>query len=133
MDAFHVRCLRRILKIPGSYYSRVTNDSVRLQAHAKAASNTLLERQLLWIGKLAIRRDDDVVRQSVFHSGANRLKPKLPMGRRKRGRPRACWAKSVHEHAVHAAGDTHALRSFWQDSPVRQATWAECVRQYCHD
>ena len=80
LDAFHIKCLRRILKIPPSFYSRVSNAMVLERAHAKAASALLLERQLSWMGCLATHPDEHVLRQSIFQSGQQRLKPRMPEG-----------------------------------------------------
>ena len=134
LDGFHVRCLRRILKIQHSYYSHVSNASVLAAAGVQAASVLLLERQLLWMGGLAIRADNHVLRKSVFKSGECRFEPKLPEGKRKRGRPKACWSQSVYDQALKAAGSTDRLHSLWSsDSVVARSAWSACVKQYCRN
>ena len=132
VDAFHVRCLRKILKIPPSFYSRVSNTTVLEQAGANTASSALLERQLIWMGKLALRNDDDALRQSIFQARADRKAPKLPEGRRRRGRPRKCWAQQVFQHAVKAVGGANMLSNLWQHNPASKRAWIQHVRQYCH-
>ena len=46
LDAFHVRCLRKIMKIPHAYLSHVTNQEVLRQARTHSISVTILERQI---------------------------------------------------------------------------------------
>ena len=132
LDAFHVRCLRRILKIAPSYYSRISNKSVLEQAGAKQASSMLLARQLLCMGNLARHSDTHTLRQTVFQTGQTRFSPKVPVGRRKRGRPKTCWAIEVHQHAVNAAGSVEKLQELWMNSKEAQLKWARCVEDYCH-
>ena len=101
LDTFHVRCLRRILKIAHSLYGRISNVNV-LQAAggAKCASMVLLERQMLWMGKLAARPDNNPLRQTVrLQSGNSRFEPRTPEGRKRRGQPKLCWPTFVYKHA----------------------------------
>ena len=83
MDAFQVKCLRRVLKIAPSYYSRATKESVLRRAKATKMSGLILEKQLLLMGKLAIRRNGDILKQSVFDVLASVYKPKRAMGNRR--------------------------------------------------
>lgn len=53
LDAFQARCLRRILKIPPSYVSRVSNETVLSIAGGCPLSHTLLQSQLLFYGHVA--------------------------------------------------------------------------------
>ena len=80
LDAFHVRCLRRVLKIAPSFYSRVPNKDVLQAAGTKSASHMLLERQLLWMGGLAARPDDHILRKSIFKQALT-FEPKSTEGR----------------------------------------------------
>ena len=66
LDAFQARCLRKILRIPHSYISRVSNERVLERAGSKPLSNALLRRQLLFLGHVARKPGDDPVRQTVF-------------------------------------------------------------------
>ena len=66
LDAFHFRCLRRIAGIKPSYVSRVSNESVLQTTKQRRASNTLLQRQMLFMGKVARLPDTDATRQNVF-------------------------------------------------------------------
>jgi hypothetical protein len=53
LDAFPARCLRRILGIAPSYWSRISNNDVLHRAGAQKLSRILLERQLGFLGTLA--------------------------------------------------------------------------------
>ena len=109
VDGFQNRCLRRVMKIPFSYYSHVTNASVLQQAGAKHMRSMLLERQLKWMGTLARRNTTDIVRQSVFDPESLSFQPREPAGPRRRGRPKTSWAKGVFKHALAAAGGAEGL------------------------
>ena len=133
LDAFHVKCLRQVLRIPHSYISRVSNSAVLETANANLASHLLLERQLIWMGWLAVQPDEHVLRQSVFQSGDDRMTPKMPEGRKKRGRPRMCWARKVFQHAVQAAGSADKLKELWASGPAARTAWLRHVIEYCHN
>ena len=76
LDAFHVTCLRRILKIAPSFYSRISNQTVLEKAQSRSISNILLEQQLNFFGALARRGNEDVLKSSVFDVSAPVLTPK---------------------------------------------------------
>ena len=97
LDAFHHRFLRRILRIPPSYYSRISNASVLQQAGSRLLSTSLLLRQKALYRRIAELPDDSLVRRLVCDSQG------LPMSwtqRRRRGRPRQQWAHSVYNMTV---------------------------------
>ena len=129
LDAFHNRVLRKILHIPPSYYSRVSNQTVLEWAGQAALSQTLLKRQLLHMGRIARRPDEDVLRRSIFADGT--FLPTSPTSNRKRGRPRATWAAEVHKRALEAAGNESALVSFWQATKTAAAAWKRRVTEHC--
>ena len=52
IDGFQCKCLRRISGIPASYYSRVSNAAVRERLQYRAATDLLLQAQLLQLGVL---------------------------------------------------------------------------------
>ena len=60
LDAFQAGCLRKILGIPHSYISRVTNQCVLEKPSVSKLSSTLLKRQLTFLGHVAKRPDDPV-------------------------------------------------------------------------
>ena len=108
LNAFHVRCLRRIHGIPPSYISRVTNAFVLETAQSQQLSTTLMRRQLLLFGKLARQPDDSLPRRLVFKPAS--VETQIWPGSRPRGRPRQQWGPSVRKLAVAAAGGEQQLR-----------------------
>ena len=129
LDAFHARCLRKILRIPMSFLSKVSNESVLQQASTKKLSKIILQRQLDLLHRLALRSGSDIMRQSVFKQGSFEFN--LPVGPKIRGRPKRLWAQVMMQHAVTAAGSTDRLVELWQHGSAAQAVWSKCLHQYC--
>ena len=94
LDVFHCRCLRRLLGIPHSYISRVTNADVLNRAHAEPLSQMLLDRQINLYDKIVASDSNSLVKQIVCHPDGT---PKTWVERRRRGRPRQQWAQEVHK------------------------------------
>ena len=93
LDAFHYRCLRKVLGIPCSYLSRVPNWEVLERAGVCALSKLLLDRQTKLYTRLALQRDDSFARKLIcFENG----QPRTWYTKRGRGRPRQTWACMVH-------------------------------------
>ena len=104
LDGFHARCVRKILKISPSYYSRISNADVLEQLRAPTLSAMLLDRQLGYFGTLARRPNSCPVRRLVFEDD---LSLKCFAGTRRRGRPKAEWAAELYKHVRQMCG-THA-------------------------
>ena len=129
LDAFHVRCLRSIMRIPHSYVSRVSNQTVLEAAGVEKLSETLLRRQLHLLAHVARKPTHDPVRLCVFkpHTAELKVRP----AKRRRGRPRLTWATEIHKHAVQIAGSVDNLYDVLADSPAARASWQASVQQYC--
>ena len=97
LDAFHHRYLQRILGIPHSYYSRVTNASVLQQAGSRLLSTMLLQRQKTLYERIAQLPDESFVKRLVCDSNGQ---PILWATSRGRGRPRQQWAHSVYSSTL---------------------------------
>ena len=67
LNTFHVRCLRRILKIAPSFYSRSSKQTMLDQAHSRRIRRVLRERQLKISGTLFRRSDEDVMSSTCSH------------------------------------------------------------------
>ncbi|CAE8643324.1 unnamed protein product, partial [Polarella glacialis] len=80
LDRFYVKCLRKILHIPHSFISRVSNQSVLETAGKTALSATLRQRQNGLMAKIAKLPHDSIVRRSVFVDGTFAIK-QAPGGR----------------------------------------------------
>ena len=132
LDGFHARCLRRILKIPPAYFSRVSNAVVWERARVQCLSVQLLQQQLLYFGKLAVADSGHPCREPVFQEGGVTLRC-LNEARRVR-RPRLEWATEMYHHAVKAVGPNSSLTELFRtnagNNPLRE--WRQHVHTYVH-
>ena len=127
IDGFHARCLRRIIRVPPAYVSRVSNASVmKMSGQRLRLSQQILHQQMIYMGQIARRDCEDPVRDAVFLPATIELRP-LP-GPRRRGRPRTEWAKTVHDACLRAAGSPQLLRDFFKPGPVAERAWKAAVR-----
>jgi len=122
LDGFHARCIRKIINVAPAFISRVSNAFVLKQVSAYPLSTTLLERQLLYFGRVARLNADSVLRHSLFSHDYALREPAL-----KRGRPRDTWARKVLHSALQITGDTASL----QNAIANPAQWREAVHSYC--
>jgi len=124
IDAFHARCLRKILGIQPAYYSRVANVEVLRQAGAEKLSSLLLEQQLHFSGKLARRPASCAVRELVFDSGLAQMQPQYE---RRRGRPKLEWTTEIFKvvRSIDYNGDSFA------DCVSNATSWRAVVRKHC--
>ena len=95
LNAFHCKCLRRILKVPPSWISRVSNTTVLEMAKTSHLSDKLLHNQLSLFGKIAMSPNDSLMRKLTFHP--NSLQPVALY--RRQGRPRLSWQSVLYAHA----------------------------------
>ena len=98
LEGFHARCLRRILRIPPSYVSRVSNASVFAKAKATPLGLQLLRSQLSLLGKVAQAPEGHPLRRHVFVPGSTR--PLIGYYIRPKGRPRQDWTNSLFERGA---------------------------------
>ena len=128
IDGFHARCLRRILKIPPAYHSRVSNRSVFEQACAILMSEQVLKRQLLMLGKAARAEELDPLRANVFVGGS--LQPQAGRYVRRVGRPRFEWTTELLKLAAQRTGGHHRLEEFLRERGDQAETnWKEEVER----
>ncbi|CAE8634683.1 unnamed protein product [Polarella glacialis] len=128
LDAFQAKCLRKIIKVQPSYWSRVSNAEILNRTGCQKLSASLLERQLLLMGDLARKPDADVLRMWVFQPGGTDVRPP---GARKRGRPRITWTTGVLKQALLIAGSQQSLSNLWQRTRAAKAAWRNLVYQHC--
>lgn len=101
VEAFHQRCLRRILRI--QWYKRVTNREVLERAGIEPISAFIGNGRLRWFGHV-VRMPEDRV--------PNRLYNWVPThGKRSRGRPRTAWPSCVLNDFRDATGRSQSLRA----------------------
>ena len=113
LDGFQAKCLRAILKIPSSQFSRVSNFAVRERATWKSASQLLLEQQLVFFGKVLRSPSEDILHQVSFVPGS--LTPATSRYIRVVGHPRKEWVPELLPHAVRVAGGEQNLKAVVQD------------------
>ena len=93
IDAFHYQCLRRILRIPPSFISRVSNETV-LNLSGQTSMTTLLQnRQKFLYKKIQQLSENDSLKRLVCNESGT---PIDWSRNRRRGRPRQMWSHSVH-------------------------------------
>ena len=129
LDAFHAKCLRRILGIPHSYVSRISNSTVLQSARARKLSTTLLERQLLLFAHVGRKGDNDPIRNSTFKPSSTDLRDLR--GNRGRGRPRLTWSREVHKHAVEVCKmNSLSMSVIMEDGESSVFAWLKAVQHY---
>ena len=129
LDAFHHRCLRRIAGIPPSYISRISNETVRNTLQTLPLKNMLLQRQLVYLGSVARRPSGNVLRDCIFNPSEISLR--AAGGPRRKGRPRAAWAKELRHISLQVAGDEASLASMWEGTPTSKSAWERAVHAHC--
>ena len=107
IDGFQCKCLRRISGIPTAYYSRVSNATVRERLRHRAATDLLLQAQLLQLGKIINAPVDSPLRTTTFFG--NYWTPAVNRFVRRVGRPRAEWIPQVLSEGIRIAGSLENL------------------------
>ena len=102
LDGFYCRCLRKTLRIPSAYISRVRNADVLKRAGATPFSSQLLHRQLTILGKVASSPVGSALRRSTFIDDT--LRPQIGRYIRRQGRPRLDWYAQVEKEGIAALG-----------------------------
>ena len=124
LDGFHARCIRKIVKIPPSYYSRVSNADVLAEVGAPKLSTILLERQLGYFGDLARRPHSCPVRKMVFKEDLSMQSLDV---KRRPGRPKFEWTKEVFR----LISCMFASENEFRDCIVVPLEWRKRVRAFC--
>lgn len=127
LNAFHMRCLRRLLGI--TWQDRVTNNDVLARAGMPSMYALLTQRRLRWLGHVC-RMEDGRIPKDVLYG-------ELATGTRPTGRP-ALRLKDVHRRDLRAGGfsppDLEAAvsdRSGWRSATAAIVERAEERRHAC--
>ena len=101
LDVFQSRCLRRILKI--RWQDHVSNETILERAQMTTVSEEVLRKRWKYIGHI-LRKEpgNDCVTAMTW----------APEGKRKRGRPKTTWRRTV-EKERNSAGWTTWSHSRW--------------------
>ena len=124
LDAFHVRCLRRILGIAHSYWSRISNQEVLHRIGAPKLSMILLEQQLVFLGTLARRPDTCPVRNFVFDRQLRRAPIEFE---RRRGRPNLEWVSEMFKVLEQMFTSHDAFCA----CVLNKCEWRSTIRNHC--
>ena len=127
LDAFQAWCLRKIARIPHSYYSRVSNLAVRTMCEQTPLSQQVVQQQMIYMGKLARRSGTDLVRSLIFEP--NNLTLRQPTGKRRRGRPRQRWGATVIANCLKVAGSQAKLAEYFCPQDGAEAAWKAVVNE----
>ena len=129
IDGFYARCLRTILRIPPSYYSRVSNATVFTRAAVRPLSEQLLQKQFALLGKVARSPDHSLLRQDTFIPGT--LQPQIGRYVRKRGRPRQDWTTELLKRGCSKFGAERFHTMLSDTSVGAQGKWKrEIAKQF---
>ena len=94
INAFHVKCLRRIYRIPCSYISRISNLEVLSISRQTEMSTMITNRQIKLYQTIIDMPMDHPLRMLTCELDDDT--PKLWCQRRRRGRPKQNWAHCVY-------------------------------------
>ena len=93
VDGFYAKCLRRILRIPSAFISRVSNQHVFDAAGVVPVSLQIEKQQLKLFGQVARSAEGNPMRQDVFVGRT--LHPQIAQHIRRVGRPCLNWTEEV--------------------------------------
>ena len=114
LDTFLHRCLRRILKI--YWPMRITNEEIKRRAGIEKISEIVQRLRWAWLGH--VLRMDRGVHPRIALTWE-------PDGRRKRGRPRETWRRTIQKEMREKG-----LRS-WTEAVMIAADRIFWKRQFC--
>ena len=111
MDGFQATCLRRILKIPAAFYSRVSNKIVLERSCVELFSKSVRKLQLKLLGQVVTNPGKSALKHVAFHGTS--LVSETSAYVRRIGRPRQNW--------------TDQLMQMMQEAAPTQEVWARTV------
>ena len=117
IDVFQQKCLRRILHI--KWQNRITNDEVLCRADIQPLSNEIRKRKWNFIGHILRHKE---------HTDCVTALTWAPDGKRKRGRPKTTWRRTVEKERSLAGWRT------WSEAKNTAADrnkWKHCVEALC--
>ena len=95
LSVFHTKSLRKILQI--FWPNRITNEELLMRCKQENMGTIILRRRWKWIGHI-LRMDAQNITRVALHW--------TPEGRRKRGRPKTTWRRTVE-------GELKKLKHSW--------------------
>ena len=95
LRSFHTTCLRKILRI--FWPQKITNEALLRRCGQEDMETTIKRRRWRWIGHVLRKEQGDIVRTALHWT---------PDGKRRRGRPRTTWRRTVE-------GEMKDMRMTW--------------------
>ena len=123
LNGFQAKCVRQILGIKPSYWSRVSNVEVLRRAGMKSATDLLTAQQLMQLGKVLRAPKESALHHTSLIPGT--LQTATARYVRRRGRPRKEWTTTVLAEAYKRKRGGEQLEEIAQD--VR--AWKEFVHR----
>ena len=121
LDGFYCSCLRKILRIPHSFHSRISNADVCRRAGCRMLSLSIRESQLTLPGRVMYDPAKKILRNVAFH-GETEVAETAAWVRR-RGRPRQNWTEQLMQHMQQACGSN----AIWNEALQSAQKWSEVV------
>ena len=112
INAFHCASVRKIIGIPHSYVSRVTNAEVLRLANMISLDRMLLRQQLVYYGRLY--RNPKYPERQIMDT---------PVVNKRRGRPHLSWVEEIRKHVQRIGNEAEIIKN------VKQ--WRKVVFEYC--
>jgi len=120
INGFQAKCVRQILGIAPSFFSRVSNAEVLRRSHMRSATELLAQQQLMQLGKVLRSPLGCALHHTSLIPGT--LQPATSRYVRRRGRPHKEWITTVlpeayrrkqsHEHLYELARDDSTWKMF---------------------
>jgi len=125
LDGFVARCLRRILHIPASFVSRVSNADVFERAGMKPFTQQVLKQQFCLLRKAALTEADHPLRKDTFIDQT--LIPQIGRYIRRVGRPRQDWTTQLLREGWERFGHNKFQTLLSDCSQGAEGRWRTCI------
>jgi len=116
LETFQSRCLRRILGI--YWHDKVTNEEVRKRAGCKTVVKEVKIKRWKWLGHVCRMEKEAIPRTALRWT---------PEGKRKRGRPKETWRRTVEKELK----EQHLTWESLNKETANREQWRELVAALC--
>ena len=104
LSGFHTKSLRRILRI--FWPNTISNEELYETCHQESMEDILMRRRWRWIGHILRKKADDITKTALHWT---------PEGRRKRGRPKNTWRRTVENEMTNLHHTWGSIKKMAQD------------------
>ena len=120
VNTFHTKCLRRVMKI--FWPLIITNEVLLQKCGSLPMSQTIMKRRWTWIGHV-LRQDEESLAKTALYW--------TPEGKRRRGRPKTTWRRTVEAEMRNGGKTWGQLSRLAEDrSEWRNFVAALCARRH---